>query len=1119
MGGFVLRRLRSRLALAMAAVLTIVLSATVLCALDAFQTGVGDAGVRRAMAVQDRARATVQITDDSVGSGQAAAEQQVNGLATRIFGPLPAQVHELGRSHAYGLPATGATDANGKPVDPDLTLLASLDPAQVTLGAGRLPEAAAPGGPVQVAVPDAVTHRLGLQPQTLPTALHLVDRFDGSSLDVLITGIYHPADATDPYWQLDPLGGHGVTVNGFTTYGPMLVQGSVFSSGAIPEQGLNWLLTGDFSHARNTELDALRDRTAKQIAAFQKSTGFTATSSLPGALDDLHNDLLVARSTLVIGALQLAVLAIAALVLVTRLLSERQATENTLLTARGATARRIAALSALEAGLLALPAVLLAPPLTPALLALMSHYGPLAHAKVRLSGGPSLDSWLLALAIAVGSVLVVLVPTMVRLLGPSVLLRRAGRRQALVSGLGRSGADLALLALAVLAYFQLAHYGSGPGSSVSATAAGAAQTGGAALSADANGRLGLDPVLVTAPTLALCAGTVLALRLLPLVARLGERWAGRRRGLPGALAGWQFARRPRRNAGPVLLMVFAVSMGMLALGQGASLSASQRDQSAFASLGGLRVTNLAVPALGQGGVLDQLPGGSRFLPVSRQELPLHAGRIGQVLAIDAKTAASSVRMRSDLTGGRTPAQFFGPLIDPDPDHAGDGITLPGKPIRLDLDLSVRTTLAVPPPVPTGQFVWSGGTHAPSLQLELRDRHGIPFEANAVGVPDNGDATVSADLAPLVASPAGQAAYPLTLTAVKLSYNGDPLSDLQQQLTVHRMTTTELTGGPSRAITSAGQAWVTADHATLAPANGADLFDVTYSAAKNQLNNVTHLTVGASAATAPAAVNAIATKDYLTATGTAVGQQIPLSLGTASLRARIVAVVPALPGVGGDSGGPTTALMVDLPTVDRMLSTADNVPLPPTEWWLPGTGPDDPVPARAAAALRAGTVPAQVQVYQELVSGLRDDPLGAAPQSALLALTVAAAVLAAIGFAAAALGAAGERAAEFAVLRALGTPHRQLARTAAAEQGILIALGLGVGAALGTALTHLVVPLTVLTPAAHRPMPAVLVVLPFGQVLVLLAAVAALPVLLTVHRVLRPARASETIARLRHSEEM
>jgi predicted lysophospholipase L1 biosynthesis ABC-type transport system permease subunit len=264
---------------------------------------------------------------------------------------------------------------------------------------------------------------------------------------------------------------------------------------------------------------------------------------------------------------------------------------------------------------------------------------------------------------------------------------------------------------------------------------------------------------------------------------------------------------------------------------------------------------------------------------------------------------------------------------------------------------------------------------------------------------------------------------------------------------------------------------------------------------------------------------VATDDYLKATGAMVGDLLPVHRGTASLVFHVVRSAQALPTAGSTTGGPSAALVADLATINRVIATTGDNPLTPTEWWLPSQGRDDPAPARMAAALRTSIFPSQAQLDRQLLTDARQDPLSAAPQSGLLALTIAAAVLAAIGFAAASVGAAGERAAEFAVLRALGTPHRQLARTAAAEQGILIALGLGIGALLGVVLVHLVVPLTVLTPAAHRPVPSALVVLPLWQVLVLLPAVAALPVLLTVHRVLRPARAAETVARLRHTEEM
>ncbi|MET9111208.1 ABC transporter permease, partial [Streptomyces zhihengii] len=109
--------------------------------------------------------------------------------------------------------------------------------------------------------------------------------------------------------------------------------------------------------------------------------------------------------------------------------------------------------------------------------------------------------------------------------------------------------------------------------------------------------------------------------------------------------------------------------------------------------------------------------------------------------------------------------------------------------------------------------------------------------------------------------------------------------------------------------------------------------------------------------------------------------------------------------------------------------------------------------------------------------------------------VVAAALAAVGFAVSAAGSLRERSSEFAVLRALGAPRRRLARLMAAEQGVLIGIALLVGVALGAVLTRAVVPLIVLTGQATQPVPGVLVELPVGRVALLLAGVAALPLLI------------------------
>ncbi|MFB0632058.1 FtsX-like permease family protein, partial [Streptomyces sp. AB3(2024)] len=175
--------------------------------------------------------------------------------------------------------------------------------------------------------------------------------------------------------------------------------------------------------------------------------------------------------------------------------------------------------------------------------------------------------------------------------------------------------------------------------------------------------------------------------------------------------------------------------------------------------------------------------------------------------------------------------------------------------------------------------------------------------------------------------------------------------------------------------------------------------------------------------------------------------------------------------------------------------------------------------RAAAALRAGAGSQKAVLREEVAGALLRDPLSAGPQAALAALAVACAVLAAIGFAASAAASGRERAREHSILSALGASRPRLAGTAAAEGCLLVGLGTAVGVGLGAAIVHLVVPLTVLTPAARRPVPGVVVDLPTTQTLLLALAVAAVPLLSAVlgGRGGRTNRAAA--ARLRYVEEM
>ncbi len=160
----------------------------------------------------------------------------------------------------------------------------------------------------------------------------------------------------------------------------------------------------------------------------------------------------------------------------------------------------------------------------------------------------------------------------------------------------------------------------------------------------------------------------------------------------------------------------------------------------------------------------------------------------------------------------------------------------------------------------------------------------------------------------------------------------------------------------------------------------------------------------------------------------------------------------------------------------------------------------------AAALRdrPDMDPSRLVVRDEIAEELRDDPFGAGPGTAFGAAAVAAAALTAVGFAVSAAGSLRERSAEFAVLRALGTSRRRLARVVLAEHGVLVGLALTVGVLLGAVLARAVVPLIMLTAEATHPVPEVLVELPVLRVAALLAAVAAVPLVITAVLALRRA---------------
>lgn len=763
MAGFILLRVRAHRLLLTAALLTVLLTTCVLAGFTAFTGATGDAALRRTLQHQAADRSTVEVRADVDGSDHGSGGPLDRAVRTELagsFGGLPARVAASTRSGPYGLPLALRPASAPKSPDSDLTLLATFDRARLTLVAGGWPAPAArTAKEVQVALPQAAATALKVAPGRV---IALADRLGGAPLRIRVTGVYRPVDATSPYWHLDTLAGRGVHTVAFTTYGPMLVDDGTFGSGRVTAASMSWQATGDFAGATTGRMDAVEQGVRQTVADLgndQATTAAQVSSGLPDLLDGLRRSLLVTRSTLLIGALQVVILAAFALLLVAQLLAEERAGETALLRARGGSRAAVARLAAGEALLLAVPAAIVAPLLAGPATRWLAGTGAMARTGVSLGGGDAGAAWLVAGIAALACALAVIGPAL-RATGSHTAARAARARQGMLPGPVQAGADLGLLLIAGIAFWQLRRRASGDG----------------ALSAGTGGGLGVDPVLVAAPALCLLAGTVLVLRLLPLAARLGERRAARGRGLALALAGWQLARRPRRGAGAVLLLVLAVAMGVFAIGQGASWDRSQRDQAEYAAGSDIRVTGMTTPPFGQAGIFAAVPGITAAAPAARDQLLLTDQRHATALAIDTRQAARTMRFRSDLTDGRPIADLLAPLRagEPAPDAGaasaaapsadGAGIEFPGSAGSVTFTGTLRAAGA------GGRSGPAPGQGPDQVTATVLDAHGVPYDFALGDVPPDGAPhQLVLDLAGQIGVAGGAPAGPLRLVRFEADY--------------------------------------------------------------------------------------------------------------------------------------------------------------------------------------------------------------------------------------------------------------------------------------------------------------------------------------------------------------
>jgi hypothetical protein len=425
------------------------------------------------------------------------------------------------------------------------------------------------------------------------------------------------------------------------------------------------------------------------------------------------------------------------------------------------------------------------------------------------------------------------------------------------------------------------------------------------------------------------------------------------------------------------------------------------------------------------------------------------------------------------------------------------VPVPGRPVRL----AMRAVLS---PAPAS---WQLGALAASLSVQAAD--GVVYALPAGVLPADGSNHVLTAVIPV----SDRISYPLRLVGVTLTYQMPPVAagPAAAAVSARRVSlsiggfaaSAELAGplhqfAPGAAIsgwsqTAASTTLTTNDKASgVRPAveswhpSGSGSVTAVVTPGDGQLVSAPGLPpLPISAEVALAAwpgvgvVPGIVTSSFASANSVAIGSNVVAAVGADHVTVHVVAEVSSFPTVGSGS-----ALIVDQRAVQELLASTSAPPLAVTSWWLATSTGGPPAGGPAGTAVTS---------LSQVTARMLNDPIGAAPQQVALAIAVAVAMLATLGFAVSVAASLTERRASNALLAALGVSRLTRARQLCLEQVMLATPAAAVGLLAGASIARLLVPAVTLTATAVPPTPPALVYLPLGRALALAAVAAVIPV--------------------------
>ncbi|UZN04359.1 FtsX-like permease family protein [Cellulomonas sp. S1-8] len=1011
---------------------------------DAVPTALG-----RLAPEQVRLEATVWVDgEDSV----AALERARGGLA-QITGDVPTteETWQIGMLHA--LPSAAGTQ-------PQLAYLSSLPATDglTRLVTGRWAAGEPADGTIEVTVPTVAAEALGWQVGTRIDA-RLWGTEDQRAW--VVVGTYESAGSRSA-WSRDRLRGAGIDPEfnlpgaagriKTVAWGPLVVDPAALAGEGQVDTAyvaVDPQLDGASRAAVAAMREHLRDGAALVSEALGERTGGRLVTDAATAIDATWREAVVTRAGVAAIGLLLATLATTVMLLAARLLAERRAVEAELLAARGASAGQLRSVVVLEAVVLAGVTWVASPWLATWALGLMTRSGALAEAGYVV--GPGVETPVLLVCAAMAAVLAVAlcVPAW-HTSGSSTTTSHAG--------LLRAGGDLALLAFAGLAVWQLVAYGS-------------PLTGGP-------GGRQLDPVLVAGPALVTLAAATVALRLVGPVARGADLLAARARSFVIPLAAWQVARRSSIATGTVLVVVVAVAAGTFSAAFLATWRTSQLAQVDLA-LG----TDLRVDAL-----QDEPLVASAALAAATAEHPDAVGQpvLDRVVGIGPAGVGTQLSGRligldtsrpQDVRGYSATSwdQVLAGLAGTDPVPAA-ALPVPAGTQWITVQGVVTTEPVAVGSAMVGLTVEDDQgvlVQLPSRNVALEEEFVLAFE-----VPDTGPLRIVAVHALLalqsvpedVLAAAWEAGRPqamplrIDLVGVRTVPRSAGIDTDWAALDPAVGTPVEVRGdGWTAAVRQPGQG---SDSGPAVKAGTVETADGGVLRAAGDVvvdgsGTPPPVQMVVRAWPAPPVVPAVVSSELSETLGVGVGRTLVLDVGGAPLTVRIERFADHLPGVPRGVG-----VLVDRTAFARAVLDAGGRPELLDSWWVAAP----PATAAAVADRVTETVDAVVTTRAEQRDESLAGPVRVAVPAALSLVTGAAILLVLVGTGAVAAASLRARRTELARLQALGASRSGLAGGLLAENALLVVVGAVVGLLAGYGLAAVVAPLLTMSADGRTPVP-------------------------------------------------